>query len=118
MNTLRVSALFGGGEVWLPRFRDLGDLTLDLFHHDGRVEDCWLALEPAEFELLWLLAKEPSHCVPEQALPEWVRDRRDADLTLARLSAKLAAHRLGHVLACHAEGCVCFAPSGGEPAPT
>ena len=118
MTTLKTSALFAGGEAWLPRFRDLGDLTLDLFHHDGRVEDRWLALDPAEFELLWRLAKAPGRCLPDQALVGWVRDQRNAELALMRLSAKLAAHHLGHVLARHNEGCLCFAPCDGLPAAT
>jgi DNA-binding response OmpR family regulator len=118
VTTLRVSALFAAGEAWLPRFRDLGDLTLDLFHHDGRVEDRWLALDPAEFELLWRLAKEPGRCLPEPALVGWAREQANVELALIRLSAKLAAHRLGGLLARHGEGCLCFAPPGSLPAAT
>ncbi len=113
-----VCALFAGGEAWLPRFRHLGDLTLDLFHHDGRVEDCWLALDPAEFELLWRLAKEPGRCLPEYALAGWARAQDDVELALRRLCAKLAAHHLGNVLARHGEGCLCFAPPGDLPLAT
>lgn len=113
MTTLGVAALFGDGETWLPRFRDLGDLTLDLFHHDGRVEDRWLALDPAEFELLWRLAKRPGRCVPEHVLAAWASGQRNAEHALGHLAAKLVAHRLGNLLAQHREGCLCFVPSGG-----
>lgn len=42
-----------------PRFRAAGDLTLDLFHRDGRVDDLWLGLLPDEFAILWKLAAQP-----------------------------------------------------------
>lgn len=113
MKMINASALFADGEAWLPRFRDLGDLTLDLFHHDGRVEDRWLALDPPEFELLWRLAKEPRRCLPERALLGWAREQTNVELALMRLSAKLAAHDLGNVVARHKEGCLCFAPYDG-----
>ncbi|MEP3050668.1 MAG: winged helix-turn-helix domain-containing protein [Erythrobacter sp.] len=47
------------GDTLIPRFREAGDVTLDLFHRDGRVEDRWLGLHPREFELLWRLAEQP-----------------------------------------------------------
>ena len=34
-------------------------MTLDMFHRDGRVEDCWLCLDLREFELFWRLAAQP-----------------------------------------------------------
>lgn len=43
----------------VPRFRDVGDLTLDLFNHDGRVDAEWLGLSLQEFALLWRLAAAP-----------------------------------------------------------
>ena len=107
---ITLSALFAGGETWLPRFRDLDDLTLDLFHHDGRIADRWLALDAAEFELLWRLANAPQRCLPVEALRGWAREQGNAELALRRLSAKLSAHGLGEVLAPHGEGCLCFAP--------
>ncbi|MFN3990526.1 MAG: hypothetical protein ACK4IS_09725 [Erythrobacter sp.] len=118
MTMVRLAALFAHGETSLPRFRELGDLTLDLLHHDGRIEDRWLALDPAEFELLWRLAKAPGRCLSDQALAGWVRDQGDAELALMRLSEKLAAHHLGYVLARDKEGGLCLAPRTGLPATT
>lgn len=116
MSLLKVSTLFVGGETWLPRFRDLGDLTLDLFHHDGRVEDRWLALDPAEFELLWRLANAPRRCLSDRVLADWAREQTSVELAIQRLGVKLARHQLGSVLVRHDEGCLCFAPpSGGLP---
>lgn len=117
MSMLNASALFVGGETWLPRFRDLGDLTLDLFHHDGRVEDRWLALDPAEFELLWRLAQDPRRCLSERALARWAREQPSAELAIMRLAAKLTRHHLGSVLVRHGEGCLCFAPPPGALPP-
>lgn len=48
-----------GNEVAVGRFREAGDLTLDLKHRDGRVDDLWLGLSPCEFGLLWRLAEQP-----------------------------------------------------------
>jgi DNA-binding response OmpR family regulator len=117
MTMFKVSTLFVGGESWLPRFRVLGDLTLDLFHHDGRVEDRWLALDPAEFELLWRLAKDPQRCLSERVLAGWAREQPSVELAIQRLGAKLARHHLGSVLVRHDEGCLCFSPLSGTAPP-
>ncbi len=58
MTAFKLSAFFAQGETRLPRFCELGDLTLDLFHHDGRVADQWLGLTSDEFEIMWRLARE------------------------------------------------------------
>jgi two-component system OmpR family response regulator len=107
------SALFAAGETFLPRFRQISDLTLDLLHHDGRVEDRWLGFEPHEFELLWRLAREPHRRLSEEALMAWTREQTSAELAARRLQAKLAAHGLGHVLARHARGFSGFGPPAG-----
>ena len=41
----RVADMFG----MLPRWRDTGPLTLDLFHRDARLGTRWLSLHPREF---------------------------------------------------------------------
>jgi two-component system, OmpR family, response regulator len=107
------SALFAAGETSLPRFRQLSDLTLDLLHHDGRVEDRWLGLDPYEFQLLWRLAREPQRRLSDEALMAWAREQASAELAARRLQAKLAAHGLGHVLARHVSGFSAFGPSPG-----
>ncbi|MCU0947329.1 MAG: hypothetical protein MUF47_03640 [Porphyrobacter sp.] len=108
MTAFRAAALFGWGDTWLPRFCYLDDLTLDLYHHDGRIEDRWLALDPHEFELLWRLAKAPRRCLSALALLGWAREQADADAALAQLADKLAAHGLDDALARYDGGCVCF----------
>ena len=52
-----------GSEVAVGRFREAGDLTLDLHHRDGRVDDRWLGLSPCEFGLVWRLAEQPGEPV-------------------------------------------------------
>lgn len=101
---MNAAALFVGGQAFLPRFRHIGDLTLDLFHHDGRVEDRWLALHPHEFELLWQLAGAPRRCLPDQALAAVIQDTEDLAVTTARLRAKLLAHGLADFLIHHPNG--------------
>lgn len=59
MNALAFSDGFRSGNMSASRFREAGDLTLDLAYRDGRVEDKWLALQPPGFALLWRLAAEP-----------------------------------------------------------
>jgi DNA-binding response OmpR family regulator len=59
VNALSISDSFRSGDLPASRFREAGDVTLDLAHRDGRVEDKWLGLQPAEFALLWRLAEEP-----------------------------------------------------------
>ena len=59
MNALSISDSFRSGDLSASRFREAGDVTLDLAHRDGRVEDKWLGLQPPEFALLWRLAEEP-----------------------------------------------------------
>jgi two-component system, OmpR family, response regulator len=108
MTFINVSALFASGEAFLPRFRHIGDLTLDLFHHDGRVDDQWLSLQPHEFELLWRLAKEPRKCVSEHALRLWARDPESMELATERLIAKLISFRLANLITRDSQGCYCL----------
>ncbi len=104
MSFMNAAALFVGGQAFLPRFRHIGDLTLDLFHHDGRVEDRWLALDHHEFDLLWQLAGAPRRCLPEQALAGVTQDTEGLAITTARLRAKLRAHGLADFLIRHPKG--------------
>lgn len=52
----------------LPRFRDLGELRLDLLNRDGFAQGRALGLHPREFALIWRLADNPGAAVPKQAL--------------------------------------------------
>ena len=111
------ASLFAAGETFVPRFRQLGDLTLDLFHQDGRVEDCWLGLDPLEFTLLWRLAAAPQRRLPDEVLMAWAREQASAELAARRLHAKLAAHEAA-LRRLHAYAPVELAPEseGTEPA--
>ena len=52
----------------LPRWRELGPVTLDLFHRDARHGAQWLRLHPREFGVLWRLADEPGERVTREQL--------------------------------------------------
>lgn len=56
MNAPLASSHFPEPASAAPRFREAGEMTLDLFHRDARVDDRWLGLLPEEFALLWRLA--------------------------------------------------------------
>lgn len=91
-------------EAAVPRFRAVGDLTLDLFNHDGRVDAEWLGLSLQEFALLWRLAAAPGERLTS---PELSADARrvafdpggDAiAVHMAQVRAKLVAAGLPHLL--------------------
>lgn len=88
----RVADMFG----MLPRWRDLGSLTLDLFHRDARLGSRWLGLHPREFGLLWRLADTPGECVTrKQLLTDVWRlnhepETNSVEVHVSRLRAKLA----------------------------
>lgn len=92
------------------RFREAGDLTLDLAHSDGRVEDRWLGLLPREFAIIWRLAEHPGEAVAEVALMAelWRAgfDCHAADIAglIANSAARLAAAGLAGLLAPHPGG--------------
>ncbi|HEX5644169.1 MAG TPA: winged helix-turn-helix domain-containing protein [Erythrobacter sp.] len=94
----------------ISRFIEVGDVTLDLFHRDGRVEDCWLHLHPREFELLWRLAQSPGERLSrQQLLAEVWRIEQDPGTNslavhVARLRSKLDQFGLGNMLVTHREG--------------
>lgn len=61
MNAILSASRFQGSDEIIPRFREAADITLDLFHRDGRVEDYRLDLHPREFALIWRLAEHPGN---------------------------------------------------------
>ena len=110
---------FPGSDTLIPRFREAGDLTLDLFHRDGRVEDRWLGLHPREFELLWRLAEQPGQrTTREQLLADVWRihfkpETNSLTVHVARVRAKLEPFGLAKMLVTHpAGGYLLDAPSG------
>lgn len=111
MNALPGLGHFPASDIATPRFREAGDLTLDLTHHDGRVEDRWLGLSHREFAILWRLAERPGEIVADTELMADLRRVRfgcaAGDLAdhVARLVAKLSAFGLA--------GLVVAGPAGG-----
>lgn len=94
----------------MPRFREAGDVTLDLFHRDGRVEDRWLGLHPREFELLWRLAEQPGRQLTRRQLLADVwrisfePETNSLAVHVARVRAKLEPFGLARILATHPDG--------------
>ena len=107
MNAQLPSDYFNGiaeAEPAPARFRAVGDLTLDLFNHDGRVDAEWLGLSLTEFALLWRLAAAPGKRLTN---PELRADAKRAAMDpggeeiaahMAHLRAKLVAAGLPHLL--------------------
>lgn len=96
-------------EESLPRFREVGDLTLDLLHRDGRVEDRWLGFHPREFELVWRLAECPGEPVTRRQLLsdvwriEHEPQTNSVAVHVARVRSKLAHFGLAELLITHPE---------------
>lgn len=110
MTSIPVSGLFPDTDTLIPRFREAGDVTLDLFHRDGRVDDCWLGLEPREFELFWRLAAEPGKRLTHRQLlvDVWSiafeSQTNSVAVRIARVQAKLERFGLERMIASHPEG--------------
>lgn len=110
MNSIAVTHVFPDADTLIPRFREAGDVMLDLFHRDGRVDDRWLGFHPREFELLWRLAQQPG--VPmtrkQLLLDVWRIDfepeTNSVAVHVARVRSKLAQFGLSAILATHPEG--------------
>ena len=102
--------VFPQNDTLIPRFREAGDVTLDLLHRDGRVEDRWLSLHPREFGLIWRLAQEPGQRVSKRQLLADVwrisfePETNSVAVHVARVRAKLQPFGLSRILATHPEG--------------
>ena len=102
--------LFPDDDTLIPRFRDAGDVTHDLFHRDGRVDDKWIGFHPREFELVWRLAQQPG--VPmtrRELLADVWRIHFDPETNsvavhVARVRSKLEPFGLASILATHPAG--------------
>lgn len=110
MNAISPTGQFPGSDVMIPRFREAGDLTLDLFHRDGRIDDRWLGLHPREFALIWRLAQQPGERMTRrQLLAEVWRINHEPETNsvavhVARVRAKLEPFGLSRLIATHSEG--------------
>lgn len=104
---IRLTAAAGA----LPRHIAAGPVKLDLFHRDGYLGDCRLALHPREFALLWRLARTPGETVVRRQLlaDVWQMERmpetNSLEVHVSRLRAKLALVGLAWLVE--------TAPSGG-----
>jgi DNA-binding response OmpR family regulator len=110
VNPIATNPLFPDDDTLIPRFREAGDVTLDLFHRDGRVMDRWLGLHPREFELLWRLAQQPGERMTRRQLlaDVWCitfePETNSLAAHVARVRAKLEPFGLARILATHPEG--------------
>jgi two-component system OmpR family response regulator len=110
VNSICANGLFPDSDTLIARFREAGDVTLDLFHRDGRVEDRWLGLHPREFELLWRLAEQPGERLTRRELLKDVwritfePETNSVAVHVARVRAKLEPFGLARILATHPDG--------------
>ncbi|MDA9918624.1 winged helix-turn-helix domain-containing protein [Erythrobacter sp.] len=110
MNSSAVYSIFPDNETLIPRFREAGDVVLDLVHRDGRVEARWVGFHPREFELLWRLAEEPGRRLTKKQLlaDVWRLDfepeTNSIAVHVARVRAKLSLFGLEAILATHPDG--------------
>jgi two-component system, OmpR family, response regulator len=101
---------FPGHDAVMPRFREAGDVTLDLFHRDGRIDGRWLGLHPREFALLWRLAETPGERLTRRDLLAEVwrihiePETNSVAVHVARVRAKLEPFGLARLIATHPEG--------------
>ncbi|WP_052768831.1 winged helix-turn-helix domain-containing protein [Aurantiacibacter marinus] len=102
----RVSDMFG----MLPRWRNCGPLTLDLFHRDARHGARWLGLHPREFGVIWRLADMPGERVTRRQLLKDVwrishePETNSVEVHVSRLRSKLADAGCGDLVATSSEG--------------
>ena len=110
MNSSAVSNMFPDDDALIPRFREAGDVTLDLFHRDGRVDDRWLGFHPREFELLWRLAEQPGTRLTRKQLLldvwriDFEPETNSVAVHVARVRSKLETVGLAGILATHPDG--------------
>ncbi|WP_299194297.1 winged helix-turn-helix domain-containing protein [uncultured Erythrobacter sp.] len=110
MTISAVSNEFPESDTLIPRFREAGDVTLDLFHRDGRVDDRWIGFHPREFELLWRLAEQPGERMTrKQLLADVWRihfepETNSVAVHVARVRSKLEAFGLSGLLETHPDG--------------
>jgi DNA-binding response OmpR family regulator len=110
VNSICANPLFPASDIMIPRFREAGDVTLDLFHRDGRVDDRWLGLHPREFALLWRLAQQPgTRMTRRELLAEVWRihfepETNSVAVHVARVRAKLEPFGMARLIATHPDG--------------
>ncbi|MDE1467156.1 winged helix-turn-helix domain-containing protein [Aurantiacibacter sp. D1-12] len=102
----RVNDMFG----MLPRWRHVGNLTLDLFHRDARRGAKWLGLHPREFGVLWRLTDKPGELVSRQQLLKDVwrlnhePETNSVEVHISRLRSKLASAGASEIVETSTDG--------------
>lgn len=110
MNTKVANRFSPDSGMMIPRFRYAGEVTLDLFHRDGRVDDRWLAFHPREFEVLWRLAEEAGQRVTKRQLLfdvwriDYEPETNSVAVHIARIRNKLEPLGLAGIVATHPDG--------------
>jgi DNA-binding response OmpR family regulator len=110
VNALSFRNGFRSGDLSASRFREAGDVTLDVALRDGRVEDKWLGLDQREFALLWRLAEEPGWPVSEGdlAVAMGYSSRESGHMGLVKCAAaverRLAALGVAGLIGQHPDG--------------
>ena len=122
MNITATDYLVPETDSLIPRFREVGDITLDLLHRDGRVDDQWLRFFPREFELMWRLAEQPNQAMTRKALLQDVwrinfdPQTNSVAVHVARVRSKLQPFGLAHILVTDPEGGYYLDPPPGPSA--
>lgn len=111
--------VFPDADTHIPRFREAGEVTLDLIHRDGRVADRWLGFNLREFELIWRLAEQPGERMTRRQLLHGVwrlgfeGEGGSLSVLVARIRGKLAPFGLSRLVASHARGGYFLDPATG-----
>lgn len=106
-NSATACNVFPDTDTLIPRFREIGEVTLDLLHRDGRVQDRWINFYPREFELLWRLSERPGLPVSRRQLLADVwritiePETNSVAVHVARIRSKLMPFGLDHMLVTH-----------------
>jgi two-component system, OmpR family, response regulator len=104
MNAPLPSHHFSDPSLEGARFREAGEMTLDLFHRDGRVDDIWLGLRAEEFALLWRLAAQPGERLTLEQLLADEREQESMKAHVARIRGKLAQAGVAYLICTDGEG--------------
>lgn len=110
MSSKVASRFFPDNGTMIPRFREAGEVTLDLFHRDGRVDDRWLNFHPREFELLWRVAEQRGGRVTKRELLadvwriDYDPETNSVAVHVARIRSKLGTFGMADLLATHPDG--------------
>lgn len=107
----------------VPRRRQVGPVTLDLYHRDAQLAGRWVGLFPREFELFWRLSEQcGTRLTRLQLLKDVWRLEHDpetnrVEVHVSRLRAKLAFAGAGDLVGTDRAGGYFVRPAALEPLP-